>query len=157
MAGGRGGARPGAGRPRNEDKYADQIASFHDRVAADIEKRYERLSQLADGGWEQVEETWEAAGTLTILVDEVLPDGRVVGVRRPAFPKLPPEQLVCVKKVSSTAAPDVKAGIYLVDRLAGKPVAVQEVSGPGGESLIPQSFVDAAKRIYGGGGDSDGA
>lgn len=144
---GHGGARPGAGRPRNADKYADQIASFHDQVAANINDRYAALQQLADGGFEQIEEEWMPAGLVQITKQVVTGEG-TVNVRELAFPELPPEQLVCVKRKRSIAAPDFRANAYLVDRLAGKPTQATEVSGPGG-SAVPIGIVEAAARIYG--------
>lgn len=152
MSNGHGGTRAGAGRPRNNEKYAEQIASFHDQAAATIDDRYAALKYLADGGFteEAVEEVWEPAGLVQITKELISEDGRSMNVRELAFPHLPPEQLVCVqRKVKrQVTAPDLKANQYLVDRVAGKPVQATELSGPGGQA-IPVSILDAAARIYG--------
>lgn len=143
-----GGARKGAGRPRNQEKYATEIGSFHDQVAANIDDRYAALQQLADGGFEQIEEEWMPAGLVQITKQVVTGEG-TVNVRELAFPELPPEQLVCVKRKRSIAAPDFKANAYLVDRLAGKPTTHVE-----GEVDIPEDgglsrLLGAVTKAYG--------
>lgn len=154
MANGHGGARSGAGRKPHREKYAKQIASLHDQIAEGLDDRYAALQLLADGGYEQVTETWEPAGL--IFVEDVLSDneGKAQRVRRLAFPDLRADQLVCVRRTRSFAAPDRAANIYLIDRIAGRPVQATEVSGPDG-AAIPLSIEEAITRAYGGDGDGD--
>ena len=47
---GPGGARPGAGRPRNSVKYADQIKILNDAIARDVEKLYKLAVKQAEDG-----------------------------------------------------------------------------------------------------------
>src|SRR5262245_37492327 len=114
MANGHGGARAGAGRPRKAEKYASQIAQAEDRIADRLSERVEKLEYLANGGYEQIEEEYLPAGLIFVGSGEWA---------TLAFPDLPPEQLVCVKRKRSVAAPDRAANIYLIDRIAGKPTA----------------------------------
>lgn len=144
---GHGGARAGAGRPRNQDKYADQIASFHDLAAADLDDRFSAIQQLADGGFEQIEEEWVPAGLVQITKMVETKEAGAIRVTELAFPELPAEQLVCVKRKRSVAAPEFKANAYLVDRVAGKPIQATEISGADG-GPVEVSLLDAAKRIY---------
>lgn len=150
MANGHGGARPGSGRKRISERYSEQVASFHDRAAADLDERYAALQLLADGGFEEVEEVWEPAGLVTVQRTLETADG-VIRVSELAFPHLPPEQLVCVQRKKRVAAPDRKANEYLVDRVAGRPVAAVEadVEVGVGDSLI-EAFGAAVAKIYGG-------
>lgn len=157
MANGHGGARPGAGRKRNSEKYAEAIAAISDRIAADFDDRYTALQMIADGGFEQITETWEPAGL--IEREEVDFDVKGQAIRRkvPAFPDLPPDQLVCIRRTRSIAAPDRQANQYLIDRLAGRPTQAidAEVEHNAGESLIA-AFGAAVAKIYGSEGEEDG-
>lgn len=154
MANGHGGARKGAGRPRNQEKYAEQIATFHDSAANDLDDRYAALQLLADGGFEEEEEeeVWEPAGLVQITKEVITSDGRSVNMRELAFPHLDPQQLVCVqrKKKKRTAAPDRQANQYLIDRVAGKPTAFVEgeMTVDAGDALIAK-FETAVTKIYG--------
>lgn len=102
----------GPGRPRKAEKYAAPIAAAEDRIADRLPERVERLEQLANGGYEQVETVWKPAGLIFVGSGEWA---------TLAFPHLPPEQLVCVERKVSIAAPDRAANIYLIDRIAGRP------------------------------------
>lgn len=153
MANGHGGARAGSGRKRISERYSEQVATFHDLAAADIEKRYQSLAFLADGGFEELEEVWEPAGLITVQKTLETADG-VIRVSELAFPHLPPEQLVCVQRKKRIAAPDRKANEYLVDRVAGRPVAAVEadveadVEIGAGDALL-EAFGAAIAKIYG--------
>lgn len=136
-----GGARPGAGRKPHREKYEREIASFHDQAAAGIDARYAALQLLADGGFEQVSETWEPAGLIYVSKQVETKEG-TIKVSELAFPELDPTELVCVRRVRSIAAPDLKANVYLVDRLAGKPVQATEISGPDGGPLLMETLSD---------------
>lgn len=157
MANGHGGARPGSGRKPNTEKYADAVESFTDSAAADLPDRYEVIQRLADGGWEQVAETYEPAGIIYVdapLLKDGAPaidaNGRPILVKQLAFPHLAPEQLVLVRRTVRVAAPDRAANEYLVDRVAGKPrqQVAAELTGPNGEAIVLQ-FQQAAAKIYG--------
>lgn len=115
-----GGARAGAGRKPNNDKYASQIAAMNDRLADGIPTRLDALELLADGGYEQIQEVWEPAGLIFVTKQVVTKDG-TASMKELAFPELTPEQLVCVKRTRSIAAPDRKANEYLINRIAGTP------------------------------------
>jgi len=121
MANGHGGARAGAGRKPNNEKYKLQITALSDQIAASLLDRYEALDLLARGGFEEISETWEPAGL--IFRDEVLPDddGKLIRTRVLAFPDLGPTDLVCIRRVRSVAAPDRRANEYLINRIAGTP------------------------------------
>lgn len=142
-----GGARSGSGRKRNNEKYAAPVATFHDQAASDIDARYRALAFLADGGYEEIEEVYEPAGLIMVNKEVITEDGRSVNVKEPAFPHLDPEQLVCVQRKKKIAAPDRAANIYLVDRLAGKPVAAVEVDpDPEGTLEITAGALNEAAR-----------
>ena len=96
MAGGHGGARPGAGRKRNSQKYQAQIAAMNDRIADRLSDRIAALELLAEGGYEQISEVWEPAG-LVMVTKEVITKEGTVNVKQAAFPELPPAQLVCIR------------------------------------------------------------
>lgn len=149
MANGHGGARPGAGRPRNNEKYVEQIAALSDRIADGLPDRVAALELLAEGGYEQVQEVWEPAGLIQISKILETKEG-TVRVTEAAFPHLPPDQLVCVRRTRSFAAPDRQANIYLIDRIAGKPTTQveAELSGPNGEAILLR-FADQVTKIYG--------
>jgi len=110
-----------AGRPRRADRYAAQIAALEDRIADHLPQLFDNMELLAGGGYEQIQETWEPAGLVQITKELITEDGRSVNVRELAFAHLPPEQLVCIRRTRSIAAPDRKANEYLINRIAGTP------------------------------------
>jgi len=116
----RGGARVGAGRPRKTDKYAGQIAALEDQIADGLLDNAANMRLLANGGFEQITEVYEPAGLIEVTKQVVTDEGTVT-VRELAFPHLDPEQLVCVRRTRSLAAPDRKANEYLINRIAGTP------------------------------------
>lgn len=122
MANGHGGARSGAGRKPKLQKFEAQIDAAERRIADQLPQLLDNLQVLANGGFDQVSETWEPAGLIQISKEVVTGEG-TVSVRELAFPHLDPEQLVCVRRTRSIAAPDRAANIYLVDRILGKPTA----------------------------------
>jgi hypothetical protein len=134
MSNGHGGARAGAGRKPNNTKYASQIEAMKDRLAERLGTRIDMLELLADGGFEQIQEVWEPAGLIEITKQVVTNDG-TVNVRELAFPHLDPEQLVCVKRTRSIAAPDRKANEYLINRIAGTPTQHIEADVDGDGAL----------------------
>lgn len=139
----RGGARPGAGRPRKADKFAGPIAAAEARIAGRLDEIVENLLRLADGGYDRVVEKFEPAGLLMVDVEitgeggEPLYDakGAPLMQKRPAFPDLDPGEMVCVSRTRETAERDRVANIYLLDRILGKPTQAVEVAGPEGEPM----------------------
>jgi hypothetical protein len=167
MANGHGGVRQGAGRKAKAEAYAGAITAAERRIADRLPRLLDNLEYLADGGYEEVAQTFEPAGLVfveapvrdrkgVILLDAM---GRPLMARQRAFPDLPPEQLVCVRRVVTVAAPDRAANIYLVDRILGKPVAAVEVAAElnPGEAMLA-AFGATVARIYGAAEDTgDGA
>ena len=135
----RGGARPGAGRKRKIEKYESPIVAAENRLADRLPLTIDNLEKLADGGQESYQETWEPAGTILIDDVEIEHDAkgnpRPIKVKRLAFPDLPADELVLVRKVVSVAAPDRTTNIYLSDRVMGKPTERVEHDGDIGVAL----------------------
>lgn len=150
----RGGARPGAGRKPKREQFGPQIESAERRCVNRLPKNLASLEMLADGGYEQVTETWEPAGLIYVTKQVETKDG-TVRVSELAFPEIDPTELVCVRRTRSIAAPDRAAAIYLVDRAMGKPVAAVEsdVQVNAGDGLL-EAFGAAVAKIYGGEGGS---
>lgn len=113
-----GGARRNAGRKPKTEKYASAIEVAERRCADNLPHRLGQLEELADGKATQTKTEWAAAGTVTI--------GKGAYVK-PAFPNLPPEQLVLVSKEEITFAPDARVNMYLADRVMGKPESADEL------------------------------
>ncbi|MDP9415968.1 MAG: hypothetical protein M3Q08_18155 [Pseudomonadota bacterium] len=129
----------GPGRPRKTDKFAGQIAAAEQRIADTLPSILEAQLLLAHGGFEEVEEEWQPARLVTIGSGEL---------EQPAFPELPPDQLVLVKRKHSIAAPDRAAGQYLIDRILGKPTSSVEVSDPdGGPLKVIIQYADADDHL----------
>ena len=109
-----GGARPGAGRkpkpPTVKSPIQMPIQEAQLYCAARLAKTLATLETLCDGTAHSVQERWVAAGTLTL--------GQGAN-QRPAYPHLPPEQLVLVSRTTNTPKPDTRAAIYLADRVLG--------------------------------------
>ncbi len=146
MANGHGGARPGAGRKRTSDKYAAQVGALHDRIAEGLLDRVAALELLAEGGYEQITEVWEPAGLITIQKVVETKDGTIRGTEL-AYPELPPEQLVCIRRTRSIAAPDRKANEYLINRIAGTPTQHLDVdTDPDGTLEMTAAAMDQAAR-----------
>lgn len=130
-----------AGRPRRAEKYAGQIAASEDWIADRLPQLLAAQYELAIGGFEQIEETYAPAGTITIGSGESL-------VR--VFPGLPADEPVLVKRTRSIAAPDRGAGQYLIDRILGKSTAEidAKIDAPDGGALA--RFLESVTKIYGG-------
>lgn len=141
-----------AGRPKRTEKYAEQIGTLEDQIAASLPARYAALDLLASGGFEQIQETWEPAGL--IYRDDVTTgeDGKLQRTRVLAFPDKPADELVCIRRTRSIAAPDRRANEYLINRILGTPVQQieGEVDTPAGGVL--DRFMESVARIYGSGG-----
>ena len=152
----RGGARPNAGRKKLSEKYARPIARAEKQIVDRLPERIERLTELANGGWEQVTTTYEPAGT--ILLDLPLRDkdgqplldrqGRPILAKQLAFPDLPADAQVLMRRTVTAMAPDRKANEYLVDRIMGRPTAHIEGAIENTQKLPPALEAMIAK-VYG--------
>jgi hypothetical protein len=128
----RGGARPGAGRKPKLEKHATEIQKAEKQCADRLPKTIAMLEKLANGEVEQTEEEWVAAGTVTL--------GRGANAKL-AFPNLPPDQLVLIRKRTVTFSPDAKVNIYLADRVMGKPadgddIKISEIVGAELDAIV---------------------
>ena len=130
MAGSHGGARTGAGRKPRRIKHAAKCNRLDKKLADHIEQAAQNLIKLADGGYERVTQTMKPAGLVQIVRTEETTDARgnpkVLRLLEPAFPDLPPEQLVCVERRVEIGEPDRAANEYIIDRIAGRPVPLEE-------------------------------
>lgn len=138
-----GGRREGAGRPRKAEKYERPINKAEkqivDRLSANkdgLPGIIDNLLKLADGGFEQVAEHYEAAGTITTG------SGEAAAL---VFPEKAADEMVLVKRVVTVAAPDRVANIYLIDRILGKPTERQEVTGADGGPIEFDDLSDAER------------
>ena len=146
-----------AGRPKRTEKYAEEIGTLEDQMAASLPARYAALDLLASGGFEQVSETWEPAGMIYRDDYAVGDEGKVVRSKVLAFPDKPADELVLIKRTRSIAAPDRKANEYLINRILGTPVQQieGEIDAPEGGAL--DRFMESVAKIYGRGDGSDGS
>lgn len=113
----------GPGRKRKADKFARPIARAEKQIADQLPALIDNMLHLAHGGYERIEEEWQPAGLIYIGSGEFA---------RRAFPDLPDDEPVLVKRKKSIADKDRQANEYLINRILGKPIERQEVAGPGG-------------------------
>lgn len=113
----------GPGRRPKAQKFARPIARAEKQIADRLPELIDNLFVLASGGYERVEEEWQPAGLIYIGSGEFA---------HRAFPDLPPDELVLVKRKSSIADKDRAANEYLVNRILGKPTERAEVTGANG-------------------------
>jgi hypothetical protein len=142
-----GGSRPGAGRPRKNDRNQTPVADAEKRCADRLPRTFDNLEQLADGEAIQLEaeDTWQAAGTVVIQVGLFDDEGQAIIdekgkpklTRKLAFPDRDPEELVLVKRERKKIEypPDRQANEYLADRVMGKPRQSVEHTGEDGEAI----------------------
>jgi hypothetical protein len=109
----------GPGRKRKADKFARPIAKAEKQIADQLPQLIENMLHLAHGGYERIEEEWQPAGLVYV--------GSGESARR-AFPELPSDQPVLVKRKRSIADKDRQANEYLINRILGKPIERQELS-----------------------------
>lgn len=117
----KGGARPGAGRPRKRDVHGTAIVRAEKQIRDRLPELVDNMFRLAMGGYERVEEQWAPAGSV------------LVGTGESAYrlyPDKPDDELVLVKRLVSIADKDRAANTYLIDRIMGKPTERKEISGP---------------------------
>jgi len=110
------------GRPRRAQTFARPIARAEKQIAQRLPELIDNLFVLANGGYERVEEEFQPAGLIYIGSGEFA---------RRAFPDLPADQQVLVKRKVSVADKDRQANEYLVNRILGKPMERAEIDGSG--------------------------
>ena len=151
MAGNHGGARPGAGRKPNSEKYSTQIESLTDECAAHARPAFHRLWELIDPK-PRIERKYQPANMIFRKGLALDKDGNpvtddkgkpsIVDVR--VFPDLDDDELVLVESKEIERAPDVLAIRELFDRLMGKPGQALELSnGDDGPLKIEVVYADA--------------
>lgn len=141
------------GRPKKVDQYAAEITALDDQIAGSLDARYVALDQLAQGGFEQITETWEPAGMLYRDDYTAGEDGKTIRTRVLAFPDKKPDELVCVRRTRSIAAPDRRANEYLINRILGTPV--QQLEGEfAQQTTLPPALEALISKAYGAGDDT---
>lgn len=146
---------------RKVDIHAAQKLAANNAAAEQLVHYVRNLQLLADGGFETVDEEWVPAG-LVLIDDQGDDDGGILAaagvntrhMRRPkkvlAFPDLPPDQLVLVKRKRQVAAPDRAANIYLVDRIIGRPEMTTNVNTSDGatDEQPKNQTVDELRELW---------
>lgn len=157
-----GGKRPGAGRPRNPavKLRAEVRAQVDGTLNAGLPRYVANLETLADGGFEKVTTYQEPAGLIFIDTPLLMPDqrgkmqpvldgrGRPVMTKTRAFPGLPADAMVTVRRTVELAEPDRLANEYLCDRALGKPRQAVELAGDVTGSIVVKFEADL-ERVYG--------
>lgn len=118
MADGRannGGARPNSGPKPKAERHETAIQTAEKRCADRLPITLHNLEEIADGLVEDVDEQWVAAGMATIG------KGNNERLAFPELAKTEPFKLVLVSKKVIKRGPDVRANMYLADRVMGKP------------------------------------
>lgn len=148
MSNGHGGAREGAGRKKHTEKFAPQIDAGLQIAADNLVDNIETLQLLASNDRVVIHEEWLPAGM--VMIDDLECDdtGKTSKIRRLAFPDLPAEQLVLVKRRVVNNGPSETAAIYLVDRVAGKPTAHIDAEGEI-EHKLPPDVQGMITKLYG--------
>ena len=113
----------GPGRRPKAQKLARPIARAEKQIADQLPALIENMLYLAHGGYERIEEEWQPAGLVYVGSGEFA---------RRAFPELPPDEPVLVKRKRSIADKDRQANEYLINRILGKPTERQEIAGADG-------------------------
>jgi|SRR6185369_10509908 len=128
----------GPGRQPKRDKFARPIARAEKQIADRLPELIDNMLTLASGGYERVEEEYQPAGMIYIGSGEFA---------RRAYPDLPDDQLVLVKRKSSIADKDRQANEYLINRIMGKPTERQEIMGEDGNPINVR-FTTALDQAY---------
>lgn len=147
-----GGARPGSGRKKKAEKFAPQIDATEKRIADKLPEIADKLLSLALDGAELVSEVYEPAATVTVDVAERVTDSqgndRIVKGLKMAFPDLPGDEMVLVKRTVTQHYPDRQAGVYLINRILGTPVQQIEAEVANRQE-IPDALQAAMIEAYG--------
>ena len=160
MAGSRGGAREGAGRKPNAEKYAEQKTSFTGLCAEYLLNAFGNLKQIAEG-MERIEQKWVPAGTvtrkevlrMTVTIDEhgeidrskdgqvwLDKSGKPVCIEVPVFPQKDADEMVLIERKVSRSLPDFKANQLIIDRAMGTVIPAPEE---------PQDLVEIRQAVEG--------
>ena len=129
-----------AGRPRKAEKYAGQISASEDWIADRLPQLLDAQFALAIGGYERVEEEWLPAALVYV--------GSGESARR-AYPDLPADKLVLVKRKSSIADADRQAGQYLINRILGTPTQAIDATIDTPVDGALAGFLASVAKIYG--------
>lgn len=123
----------GPGRRKKADKFARPIARAEKQIADQLPALVDNMLSLAHGGYERIEEEWQPAGLVYVGSGEFA---------RRAFPDLPDDTPVLVKRKRSIADKDRQANEYLINRILGKPTEKTEIAGADGGpiSITPVDY-----------------
>jgi len=143
----KGGARVGAGRKSKAEKNKSAITKAEAQIKDRLPELIGNLFHLACGGYERITRVFEPAGLVMIDTVEYSDDGKAIKSKRLAFPNLPAEQLVEVRRTVTIADKDRKANEYLADRIMGRPQQPVKF-----EDLSDDELVAKIKEIAGGSG-----
>jgi hypothetical protein len=160
MANSHGGARVGAGRKPKAAQHEEAIQSAESLLADQLPKTIENLIDLADGGLEEVKEEWELAGTILVDSYEITTDkngkSQCHKVKKQLFPEAEADEMVLVKKSVVRFAPDLKANVYIADRIMGRPTQRIEVEDEP-EDELDKALEGEISKIWGAKPDSENA
>jgi len=151
MANAHGGARPGAGRPKKEQKHAGAIERAEKKCADRLPRVISNIVRLADGGYKRDTEVWKPAGLIQIVRTEEVETEKGPKILRhlePAFPDLKATEMVCIERRSEIADADLRANVYLADRILGKPTTRIEVEETP-EEEVDEALDQAIFEVYG--------
>lgn len=151
-----GGSRTGAGRPKKSEQFKAQISRVNRKIAKGLDGYLEQMEALALGTAEYEERFYEAACTILIEADEAIldeagePTGKWRRVKRLAFPNAEPDEMILVRKKVVCPAPDVRALIYLFNRLIGAPpIEDEEEADEQAPDTLPEALESGIAKIYG--------
>lgn len=125
----RGGARPGAGRPTKEKQYGTECAAAEAKIKVWLPDLLDKLFKLANGGQELVQEEWQPAGVIMIG------QGDSARLAYPKEAEETPDKLMLVRRTVAIAGMDRASLTYLIDRVLGRTVQRNEISGLNGDPL----------------------
>lgn len=127
---GRGGARPGGGRPRTRDIFHSIVREAEGKIADKLPLIVDDILRLAQGQYSETRLEMEPAGTLyrDDYVNSTIDTDKGVRniykrVKVPMYPEKPPDEMVVTKQVETNFAPNLHACIYLMNRIMGPPQA----------------------------------
>jgi hypothetical protein len=148
-----GGQRPGAGRKPTRILFGEAVEKAETRLAKRLMITIGNLEELADGKAVVTEEEWQPAGS--ILVDKpltypngqplVASGGKAAMQKVSAYPDKLADELVLVKRKIVHLPPSDKVNMYIMDRIAGKPVTPTDEP----DVLSPDELAQAVGEIEG--------
>jgi len=130
-----GGARPGAGRKKKRDVYANEVNAFEKALAEGLPAVGSGLLEaaLVNGGVRVVEK-FKRVGLITIQVTDVddsghallNPQGKEIMITRLAYPDQDPGEEVCSERIQTTEPRSVSAMKFIAAQVAGRPITPTE-------------------------------